>query len=184
MHDLICLCNECSREFRLENLKAEKGKLELFIRVLNPRQYSPEREYVWSRPITPTTARVDNVPCESDACSRGDVVEHQGGEIVGVVERVAWTFRSHYVPKDGGSSDLEQRRIKSYFERRGISVEFWGDSLDMFLVLAVPCRIDPPALMGIVEHCPIELDGVWAPKEYGRFQRHEDDHPPFFPTAE
>jgi hypothetical protein len=158
-----------SRDDYFENLRAgyAAGYTKVYIRINRKDKYDPATESFWARPITPTTVKVENIPFWTDAICCDDFVEHRNGEIIGVLERAAWTYHAAY---DGeGSHDEILARwhiIWDHFKVHDIHVESACPGL---FAMAVPRDVSPDQLMEIAIACPIPLIGVKQPEEHHRF---------------
>jgi hypothetical protein len=141
------------------------GNIKVYVPITRRIESDPEREYLWARPVTPTTAKVRNIPYYTDAVSLDDLVEHEGGEIVRVVERCART----YLAAIEGDPEEARRNwpvLWDYFVGHDIYVEW---CLPGLFSMAVPCDVSPDRLLEIALACPVTIDAVAPIEEHDRF---------------
>jgi Domain of unknown function (DUF4265) len=118
---------------------------------------NPAGEWLWAVRISPTTAKVDNIPFFTTAFTLGDLVKiDRRHEVVRVLERGARTRHATY-PKKGSEAAVRKRytRIKEYLKRYDVEVE---GAFPGLLAMAVPLDVSDEELHTICLACPVSLE--------------------------
>ena len=118
---------------------------------------NPAGEWLWAVRISPTTAKVDNIPFFTTAFTLGDLVKiDRRHEVVRVLERGARTRHATY-PKKGSEATIRKRytRIKEYLNRYDVEVE---GAFPGLLAMAVPLDVSDDDLHAICLACPVSLE--------------------------
>jgi hypothetical protein len=142
------------------------GNIKIRVPIINRGEDEPVMEHLWARPITPTTAKVLNIPFYTDSFCLGDLIEHRGGEIIRVRERGARTYHAAYEVNSPEEAKSLWPVLKDYLAEHDIRVERFYPGL---FGMAVPVDISPERLMEIAQACPVTIECIAEPTEHGRF---------------
>jgi hypothetical protein len=121
-------------------------------------------EFMWAHQVSPTTARITNIPFYTDQVGYEDIVRVGiNGEVVEVLERATRTRCSSYEPEVGEEAiKLQWKSINDHFEKLNILCE---SAIAGVFSMAVPLDMSDDALRELVGSCPVKLAPPREPSE-------------------
>lgn len=134
----------------------ESGLIKVCVEVEDP-ETNCSHEWLWARPISEDTAKINNVPFFTKAFSLGDLVRFDRNfKVTEVLERGARTVELIY-DADGNKAEVTQRfrKLATHLRSHEIHVEGMVEGL---LVMAVPRGIDHEQLVKIADESGVACE--------------------------